>query len=135
MLNFSRGDYPAAADKLRRLLAEDPSFFDAQLALGMALSRSGDHAAAIVEGHRAEKLRPRDPLAHTNLSVFYMKAGNRAAAEHHGSLAKIASWQETLKQGERPADSEQPQLAAPKPAPVKVAARLPDMPWKKKPAA
>ncbi|MEY4385258.1 MAG: hypothetical protein RLY20_541, partial [Verrucomicrobiota bacterium] len=81
MFDFSRGEYDSTIGKLRMLLDEDPAYFDAQLSLGVAHYRKGDFATAIVEGHKAEKLRPQEQLVHTNLSLFYMKAGNRAVAE------------------------------------------------------
>ena len=92
MFDFSRGDFDGAIAKLKEVLAADPAHFDAQLALGMAYYRKGDYAAAIAEGHKAEQLRPKEQLVHTNLSLFYMKAGDKAQAEHHGLQAKIESW-------------------------------------------
>ena len=92
MFDFSRGDFGGAIAKLRAVLAADPTHFDAQLALGMAHYRQGDYLAAIAEGHKAEQLRPREQLVHTNLSLFYMKAGDKPTAEHHGLQAKIESW-------------------------------------------
>ena len=71
--------------------------FDAQLALGMAFYRKGDFASAIAEGHKAEKLRPKEQLVHTNLSLFYMKSGDKVTAEKHGLQAKIESWREDAK--------------------------------------
>src|SRR5436309_42407 len=94
MFDFSRGDFESAIAKLRALLAADPAHFDAQLSLGMALYRKGDYAAAIAEGHKAEQLKPKEQLVHTNLSLFYMKAGDKQKAEHHGLQARIASWRE-----------------------------------------
>src|SRR5208282_6876964 len=79
---------------LKAVLAADPAHFEAQLALGMALYRKGDFAAAIAEGHKAEKLRPKEQLVHTNLSLFYMKSGDKITAEHHGLQARIAGWRE-----------------------------------------
>jgi len=96
MFDFSRADYGAAIDKLRRLLEEQPNHFDARLALGMALYRQGDYAAAIAEGHKAEQLQPQAQLVHTNLSLFYMKAGDKVKAEHHGLQARIAGWRENM---------------------------------------
>ena len=61
MYQFSRGEYAVAANSLRALLAADPANFEAPLALGMAYYRRGDYAAAIVEGHKAEQLRPKVP--------------------------------------------------------------------------
>src|ERR1017187_5677290 len=70
MFDFSSGGYDNAIARLRAILAEDPSHFEAQLALGMAFYRKGDCAAAIAEGHKAEKLKPNEQLVHTNLSLF-----------------------------------------------------------------
>src|SRR5690242_10661059 len=132
MFDFSRGDFDGAIARLRAVLAADPAYFDAQLALGMAHYRKGDYEAAIVEGHKAEQLRPREQLAHTNLSLFYMKAGNKPKAEHHGLQAKIESWRADAAKAGEPlahADSDaQLQIARPKPPPVK----FPSQPWKKK---
>jgi tetratricopeptide (TPR) repeat protein len=96
MFDFSMGDYAGAAAKLKTILAEDPSSFDAQLSLGMAYCRLGDYAAAIAEGHKAEQMRPGDQLVHTNLSLFYVRAGDKGRAEHHGLQARIASWKGNL---------------------------------------
>lgn len=132
MFDFSRGDYASAIAKLRAILAEEPEHFDSQLALGMAHYRLGDYAAAIAEGHKAEKLRPKDQLVHTNLSLFYMKAGNRAVAEHHGLQARIAGWREDPHAEAQKNQNPELQMAKPKPPPPPPA-KFPDMPWKKKP--
>ena len=134
MFDFSAGDYDAAIIKLKALLAQAPDYFDAQLSLGMAYYRKGDYATAIAEGHKAEQLQPKDQLVHTNLSLFYMKAGDKKTAEHHGLQARIASWRENMAPpgaNAPPVESEL-QMARPKPPPAKP--QFPDMPWKKKPA-
>jgi Flp pilus assembly protein TadD len=92
ILDYSRGEFERAAAKLTDLLAQDAGCFDAQFALGMAHFQRGDFASAIVAGHRAEQMKPDEPLVHTNLSLFYLKAGNIAKAEHHGLQARIAGW-------------------------------------------
>src|SRR5215472_6954129 len=137
MFAFSTGDYSGAIAKLKALLAEEPSHFDAQLALGMAYYRLGDYATAIAEGHKAERLKPHEQLVHTNLSLFYMKSGDKATAEHHGLQARIASWRADAQQAKsgQPAASapHEPDLELAKPnlEPVKVPTKFPDMPWKK----
>jgi Flp pilus assembly protein TadD len=134
MFAFSSGDFARAIVKLRAVLAQDPAHFDAQLSLGMAYYRNGDLAAAIAEGHKAEKLKPKEQLVHTNLSLFYMKAGDKQTAEHHGLQARIASWREDKTQpGERPADDPELQMAKPVAPAMKPPETFPDMPWKKKP--
>jgi len=133
MFDFSQGNYDAAITKLQSVLAEDPAHFDAQLALGMAHYRKGDYAAAIAEGHKAERLRPREQLVHTNLSLFYMKAGDKKTAEHHGLQARIASWKsDKTPPGEKPAGDPELEMAQPKPPAPKPPEKFPEMPWKKK---
>lgn len=132
MFDFSQGDFAAASAKLRAVLAADAMHFDAQLALGMALYRSGDLAGAIAEGHKAEQLRPKEQLVHTNLSLFYMKAGDKLKAEHHGLQARIASWREDKAQtGATAAGDPELVLARPPPA-LKPPQNFPEMPWKRK---
>jgi len=133
MFDYSAGDYDRAIAKLQGVLAEEPAHFDAQLALGMAFYRKGDYAAAIAEGRKAEKLKPREQLVHTNLSLFYMKAGDKGLAEHHGLQARIASWR--VDKNAPPVAAENPDLNMAKPPPPaapKPPERFPDMPWKKK---
>jgi predicted Zn-dependent protease len=133
MFDFSQGQFDQAIVKLRALLATDPAHFDAQLSLGMALYRIGDYAAAIAEGHKAEQLKPKEQLVHTNLSLFYMKAGDKKTAEHHGLQARIASWREDKSTpGAKPEGDPELQLAKPASPPAKVPDKFPDMPWKKK---
>ncbi len=137
MFAFSRGDYEQAATRLKAVLAQDPNHFDAQLALGMTYYRQGDYTSAIAEGHRAEKLKPHEQLVHTNLSLFYMKAGDKVAAEHHGLQARIASWRMESKEAgtsQNPAGDPELELAKPKPRAIRLPGKFPDMPWKKRPA-
>ena len=133
MFDFSTGNFDRAISKLKAILADDPAHFDAQLSLGMAHYRKGDFAAAIAEGHKAEQLKPKEQIVHTNLSLFYMKSGDKQKAEHHGLQARIASWREDKSTpGTKPL--EDPDLALAKPAPpvMKPPEKIPDMPWKKK---
>lgn len=130
MFDFSRGEFDSAIGKLKAVLDRDPSNFDAQLALGMALYRKGDYASAIIEGHKAETLRPREQLVHTNLSLFYMKAGDKTKAEHHGLKAKIESWREDATKLEGAKVEANPELQMARQAPKSI--KFPSQPWKKK---
>jgi predicted Zn-dependent protease len=133
MFDFSTGDYDSAIAKLKSILVQEPDHFDAQLALGMAHYRKGDYPTAIAEGHKAEKLRPNEQLVHTNLSLFYMKAGDKKTAEHHGLQARIASWKaDKSLPGEKPTGDPELEMAKPPMPPVKPPEKFPDMPWKKK---
>src|ERR1051326_8677852 len=103
MYDFSRGEFDSAIAKFEAILRADPAHFDAQLGLGMAHYRKGDYAQAIEEGHKAEKMRPNEQLVHTNLSLFYQKAGDKTKAEHHGLQARIASWKTSAPRADQPA--------------------------------
>lgn len=133
MFEFSTGDYDGSIARLKEILAQEAEHFEAQLALGMAYYRKGDYATAIAEGHKAEKLRPNEQLVHTNLSLFYMKSGDKKTAEHHGLQARIASWKadKTLPGEKVAGDPELEMVKPPMPA-VKPPEKFPDMPWKKK---
>jgi Flp pilus assembly protein TadD len=141
MFDFSQGDFGSAVTKLKAVLAQDGENFEAQLALGMAHYRSGDLPTAIAEGHKAEKLRPKEQLVHTNLSLFYMKSGDKVTAEHHGLQARIAGWRAEnaaakSNQSAPPAESDSAlPMAKPAPPAVKVIRmpdKFPEQPWKKK---
>lgn len=127
---YSKGEYDRAIAGLSQILEEEPEHFDARLALGMAYYRRGDYARAIEEGHKAEKLRPNEQLVHTNLSLFYMKSGDKKTAEHHGLQARIASWKAPAATAQPAADPDLEMAKPPPPKPLK-ALKLPDMPWKK----
>lgn len=134
MFDFSQAEYDSTIAKLTALLDTAPDHFEAQLALGMAHYRKGDYATAIAEGHKAEKLKPNEQLVHTNLSLFYMKSGDKKTAEHHGLQARIASWKENMAPpGAAPTPSPELEMAKPKAPPAKFSGKVPDMPWKKKP--
>ena len=140
MFAFSQGDFPAAIARLQGVLTAEPAHFEAQLALGMAFYRLGDYPRAILEGHKAEQIRPKEQLVHTNLSLFYQKAGDKATAEHHGLQARIAGWREESQaaktRARAPATTADPELQMAKAAipaqVIKMPEKFPDQPWKKK---
>jgi tetratricopeptide (TPR) repeat protein len=144
MYDFSMAEYETAIRKLLAVLEVDSDYFDARVALGMAFYRLGNYEAAIREGLRAEALRPKEPMVHTNLSLFYMRHGDKQKAEHHGLQARIASWRED---GLAPpatggsvagtGTSGDPELTMAQPAAptLKFSGKLPAQHWKKqKPA-
>jgi predicted Zn-dependent protease len=132
MFEFSTGNADGAIEQLRAILAQAPDYFDAQLSLGGAYFARSDYAAAIAEGHKAEKLKPYDQLVHTNLSRAYMKIGDKTTAEHHALQARIASWRGNMAAPGAPSDAEtELAMAKPKPPPMKAPEKFPDMPWKK----
>jgi tetratricopeptide (TPR) repeat protein len=135
MFDFTTHDYASALAKFKAILAAQPDHFDAQLGAGMCYDRMGNFAAAIVEGHKAEALKPNEQLVHTNLSVFYMHSGDKTTAEKYGLKARVAGWKENMAPpgGAAPAaGNAELQMAQAKPQAFKLPEKFPDMPWKKK---
>ncbi len=132
---FGRGEFAEAARRLAALLAAEPEHFDARLALGMVYFRLGDLDRAVAEGHRAEQLRPREQLVHTNLSLFYARAGDKARAEHHALQARMASWRAELARSPAASASGAPAPVVPPAPALPVPEKFPDMPWKRPPPA
>jgi tetratricopeptide (TPR) repeat protein len=134
MFDYSTGEYDMALAKLTTILDADPSHFDARLAVAMCHYRKGDFAKAIEEGHRAERLQPNEQLVHTNLSLFYMRSGDKTTAEKHGLQARIAGWKQDLKAppaAPTPEGEPELQMSQPKPKAFKMPEKFPQMPWKK----
>lgn len=132
MFDYSTGDYATAIGKFRSILTDEPVNFDAQLAVAMCHYRLGDYPTAITEGHKAEQLRPNEQLVHTNLSLFYMKSGDKQTAEKHGLQSRIAAWKENMTApGAAPAADSELQMSQPKLLPMKLPEKFPDQPWKK----
>ncbi len=139
MADYAAGDFDAAIAKFEGVLAEQSDHFDATQGLSMAWYRKGDFTKAIEHGHVAEKLRPNEQLVHTNLSLFYMKNGDKEQAEHHGLQARIASWRGNMNAPDptaATADDSELRMAPEKPADAAPPMppppdKFPEMPWKK----
>ncbi len=78
---FAAGDDAQAQELLEEALRLDPSFADGYEALGVLLGRTGKFTEAIDIFKRLEEVAPNEPMVHTNLSLFYMKLGDKVAAE------------------------------------------------------
>jgi len=115
------------------VLSEEPTYIDALVALSMVCYRKGDLEEAITLGHRVEEMEPEHPLIHTNLSLFYVKTGNKEMAEHHGLKAKIASWKA---QPDSATEASEDDLSVNRQQPqgYKTPTRFPDQPWKTPPS-
>ncbi len=75
-----RRDAEAIAD-LEDALRINPSFTDAYEALGVILGRSERFDEAIRLFRTLEEIAPDEPMVNTNLSLYYMKLGDKEAAE------------------------------------------------------
>lgn len=76
----ARGDWPAAAASLRRLVARNETSYEAHLALAEALERTGDTAGAADALDRAIWISPYEPAVHERLAVLAANRGDRRTA-------------------------------------------------------
>ena len=115
-----------------RSSAAEPTHFEAQLSLGMAYYRMEDFARAVEEGKKAEAMNPNEQRVHTNLSLAYMRSGDKETAEHHGLQAKLAGWRGNMEAPGAVTEEDALKMAEPKPEDIKLPTKFPDQPWKRK---
>lgn len=93
------GRHDEAMACFERCLAIDPNYVDALLGKAMVHLGRGEFDDAIALGKRIVELTPDDVLAHTNLSVFYQRAGRIAEAEEAAAAAKVLDWKRQIRGG------------------------------------
>ena len=93
------GKLEEAVTAYRESLAVDPSFTEAMHGLARALQDLQRYDEAIVVAQKITELDPDDVLAHTSLSVLYMKKGMIPEAEGEGAKARVLGWKQQLKKG------------------------------------
>ncbi|HYF48247.1 MAG TPA: tetratricopeptide repeat protein [Planctomycetota bacterium] len=86
---FSDGKDDEAITMLEQALRLDPTFSDGYEALGVILGRSGRFNDAIEIFKRLEEVAPDEPMVHTNLSLYYMKIGDKEKAEEEKARATV----------------------------------------------
>lgn len=84
---FAAGDAEAALDLLEQAIRLDPSFGDAYEAIGVMLGRAQRYHEAIDFFRRLEEVVPEEPLVNTNLSLYYMRLGDKTTAEEQSAVA------------------------------------------------
>ena len=86
---FSGGRDEEAVVLLEEALRLDPGLQDAYEALGVILGRTERYIQAIEIFRRLEEVAPDEPMVHTNLSLFYMKIGDKEEAERQQAQATL----------------------------------------------
>jgi folate-binding protein YgfZ len=94
---FSEGYEEAAIVQLRQALSVQPDSLEAAEALGVILSRQEQYPEAIALMEKILEQDPHHVLAHTNLSVFYMKLGDKEKAEEEKAKATMAAFSQRAK--------------------------------------
>lgn len=80
---FAEDQEILAIELLQSALDKDAHLADAYESLGVILSRLGRHHEAIAVMKQLTEVAPEEPMAHTNLSRFYMLLGDKQTAEEH----------------------------------------------------
>ncbi len=101
---FSDGYDEEAIRKLRGAIEAQPDLVEAYEALGVILSRQEAYDEAIALMQRVLALDPDHVLAHTNLSVYYMKLGDKDKAEEEKALATTAAFRKKMRESGLPFD-------------------------------
>ena len=84
---FAQGQEDEALEGLEEALRLDPSFSDGYEALGVILGRSNRFHEAIDVFKRLEEIAPDEPMVNTNLSLYFMKVGDKDTAEAEAAKA------------------------------------------------
>ena len=85
----------AALGHLEGVLRLDPAHADAYELIGVMLGKSGRYHEAIDFFRRMEEVAPDEPMVNTNLSVFYMKIGDKQTAEDQSGIATQKKFRQT----------------------------------------
>lgn len=99
-------DEEAAIPLLEEAILLDPTLADAYESLGVILSRQERFKEAIKVMHQLAEIAPELPMAHTNLSMFYMKIGDIPTAEKHLGEARNLEMALAFKSQKQKADQE-----------------------------
>ncbi len=94
---MAEGDLEAAVAAYRESIAIDPTFTEAMHGLARALQDLQRYDEALAVAQKITELDPDDVLAHTSLSVLYMKKGMIPEAEAEGAKARVLGWKQQLK--------------------------------------
>jgi Flp pilus assembly protein TadD len=90
------GDAVASAAAFREAIAADSNHIEAHHGLIRALREAGQFEAAVAAALALTVLTPKDPLAHTSLSIALQNAGHIPEAEAAAGRARILEWKQQL---------------------------------------
>lgn len=89
-------DLDPAIELLRKALKENPKFEDAYESLGVMLAKQEKFKEAIAVMHQLEMINPQNIMAQTNLSIFYMRIGDKETAEEHKAKSTVLQFDAAL---------------------------------------
>jgi Flp pilus assembly protein TadD len=94
---MAEGKLQEAVVAYRGSLEADPEFTESMHGLARALQDLQRYDEAIEVAQKIAELDPDDVLAHTSLSVLYMKKGMIPEAEAESAKARVLGWKQQLK--------------------------------------
>lgn len=86
-----------AVSLLKKAISENPKNEDAYESLGVILGRQSKYEEAIRVMKQLELINPESIMAQTNLSIFYMKLGDKETAEEYKAKSTVLQFDEALK--------------------------------------
>lgn len=93
---FAKGDEERAIELLQKALGEDPKHETSLETLGVIYGRQNKFTEAIEVMKRLEKVNPQNIMAKTNLSIFYMKIGDKETAEQYKAEGTVLQFEKAL---------------------------------------
>ena len=90
-------DLDPAIDLLRKALKENSKNEDAYESLGVMLAKQEKFQEAIAVMQQLEMLNPQNQMALMNLSIFYMKIGDKETAEEYKAKGTVLEFEKALK--------------------------------------
>ena len=99
---FAGGLFAEAVASFRAAISADPGYFEAHHGLIRALREVGQVEPSIAAALALTALTPKDPLAHTALSISLQKGGHISEAEAAAARARILEWKAELESTSKP---------------------------------
>lgn len=103
---YADGDTDGALALMEETLRIDAGFADAYEAIGVILGKAGRFHEAIDFFRRLEEVAPDEPMVNTNLSLYYMKIGDKETAEDESGKATLKQMTRARGKGSVDADLE-----------------------------
>jgi tetratricopeptide (TPR) repeat protein len=89
--------FPDAIENYKKALEIDSKYTDVWHALINAYSAISDLDKGIEAAQKLIAIDPEDILAHSSLSMLYMKKGMKKEAEDEGAVAKVLGFKDMMK--------------------------------------
>ena len=101
---FAEGKEAAALATLEEALRLEPAFADGYELIGVILGRAGRYHEAIDFFRRLEEVAPHEAMVNTNLSITYMRLGDKTTAEEQSAIAAQKQFRQTRWQDQSTAE-------------------------------